>query len=620
MSDSIFDCSNNDISGCDVSGCDASHCEIETPCIDLAVIKNENIHVTKKTTDCQIYLEPIDIPWRDFHMLFFYNNGVFTPNACLVRNAPSYLLYISNSCQTLQPGVTNGCCGELSCPQKFNLFSILKREFSEIADNCWSTCTKIQYNKKISKIKTLFDMNLCHVECSLTLDELFDTMQDQGITIDAESGLPVCPTNPDNCDIIINITTQFTAVSSETPPTCKTVEIIWQYRVNFDPTLLPPNGHGPCSNWLCGDRYKLSYELSENNSICCMNPDGNWHDIAPMPEDRSQFGMVQINNKIYVIGGTTGGEIPNILDSVLIYDTLNNIWCTGISIPIPLKNMGCVSDYCGKIYLISGETYSIDSSNNIVYNLSSNCYVYDTVKCPPEWKQIESIIKPRSYFGCVHYKNYIYALGGTCEFEEDGTDNNNGSNYYRRSTNTIEKYNIVTNSWSTQQNIPLEYPEGDVGLYNFACATKNNNIYIIGGLISSTCNFGEVIYPPLKEVIKFYINCEGNIEYDSRNTITLYFAGHRAITLNNIIYISGGWKTDNDSSVPQDFFEISNSVFEYNVESSALIDINKDTLEPRANFGFININNCVYSIGGDNNNWNGFSNTIREGEVINITE
>ena len=97
-------------------------------------------------------------------------------------------------------------------------------------------------------------------------------------------------------------------------------------------------------------------------------------------------------------------------------------------------------------------------------------------------------------------------------------------------------------------------------------------------------------------------------------------AGHRAITLNNIIYISGGWKTDNDSSVPQDFFEISNSVFEYNVESSALIDINKDTLEPRANFGFININNCVYSIGGDNNNWNGFSNTIREGEVINITE
>ena len=523
MSDSIFDCSNNYISGCDISGCDASYCEIETPCIDLAVIKNENIHVTKKTTDCQIYLEPIDIPWRDFHMLFFYNNGVFTPNASLVRNAPSYLLYISNSCQTLQSGVTNGCCGELSCSQKFNLFSILKREFSEIADNCWSTCTKINYNKKISKIKTLFDMNLCHVECSLTLDELFDTMQDQGITIDAESGLPVCPTNPDNCDIIINITTQFTAVSSETPPTCKTVEIIWQYRVNFDPTLLPPNGHGPCSNWLCGDRYKLSYELSENNSICCMNPDGNWHDIAPMPEDRSQFGMVQINNKIYVIGGTTGGEIPNILDSVLIYDTLNNIWCTGISIPIPLKNMGCVSDYCGKIYLISGETYSIDSSNNIVYNLSSNCYVYDTVKCPPEWKKIESIIKPRSYFGCVHYKNYIYALGGTCEFEEDGTDNNNGSNYYRRSTNTIEKYNIVTNSWSTQQNIPLEYPEGDVGLYNFACATKNNNIYIIGGLISSTCNFGEVIYPPLKEVIKFYINCEGNIEYDSRNTITLYF-------------------------------------------------------------------------------------------------
>ena len=117
MSDSIFDCSNNYISGCDISGCDASYCEIETPCIDLAVIKNENIHVTKKTTDCQIYLEPIDIPWRDFHMLFFYNNGVFTPNASLVRNAPSYLLYISNSCQTLQSGVTNGCCGELSCSQ-----------------------------------------------------------------------------------------------------------------------------------------------------------------------------------------------------------------------------------------------------------------------------------------------------------------------------------------------------------------------------------------------------------------------------------------------------------------------------------------------------------------------
>lgn len=232
----IYDCSHNPLTP--VFDCSNNNC-----CeIDLALLNNENFTLAKKTSKCQIYLEPIDIPWCVFRMLFFYNNGVFTPNESLVRFDKTYLQYITNSCQHVQPNVAKGCCGHTSVAQQFNLFSILKREFSDIANNCWSTCTKINYNKKISKLKTLFDMNLCNIRCSLTLDELIDTMQDQGITINPTTG---CPESPANNNIIINITTQFTALEDtttdnyydcckETPPHCvqgKTVEIVWQYQI-----------------------------------------------------------------------------------------------------------------------------------------------------------------------------------------------------------------------------------------------------------------------------------------------------------------------------------------------------------------------------------------------------
>ena len=40
--------------------------------------------------------------------------------------------------------------------------------------HCWDVCSKIEFEKKIAKIKTLFDVDgLCNITCSLTLDELF---------------------------------------------------------------------------------------------------------------------------------------------------------------------------------------------------------------------------------------------------------------------------------------------------------------------------------------------------------------------------------------------------------------------------------------------------------------
>jgi hypothetical protein len=256
------------------SGCDICDKDI-TPCIDLANIAQGDISIRNETDVCRYYLEPIDIPYRDFHILFFYNNGVFTPNKCLVRNNVKYNCYIVNSCQCVKPAANE------VLPSRFNLYNILKCGFSDIA-SCWDTCTRINFNKKVSKINTLFDLDLiCNIDCSLTLDELFDTMQDQNICIDPTTGMPAPNDNGEYPVVPVQITTSFKAslvlddTTSETEGVSKTVEIVWQFDIDFDPNKPSPCGYCPTDGcgtatytWCPGDRYKLSYGEDGKNDCC----------------------------------------------------------------------------------------------------------------------------------------------------------------------------------------------------------------------------------------------------------------------------------------------------------------------------------------------------------------
>ena len=61
-----------------------------------------------------------------------------------------------------------------------------------------------------------------------------------------------------------------------------------------------------------------------------------------MNQARRYFGCSILNNKIYVIGGCLYEDKYS--DSVEVYDTENDVWSEGPSLPIPLAFFGCTSN------------------------------------------------------------------------------------------------------------------------------------------------------------------------------------------------------------------------------------------------------------------------------------
>ncbi len=77
----------------------------------------------------------------------------------------------------------------------------------------------------------------------------------------------------------------------------------------------------------------------------------SWETMAPMPTPRAWLVAEAVNGKIYAIGGSDGG--PDKLDTVEEYDPLTNTWAT--KAPMPSRRDDAVSGVVGgKIYVMGG--------------------------------------------------------------------------------------------------------------------------------------------------------------------------------------------------------------------------------------------------------------------------
>ena len=52
--------------------------------------------------------------------------------------------------------------------------------------------------------------------------------------------------------------------------------------------------------------------------------------MAPMTRARSDFACCRVGNKVYVVGGWTGG----VTSSVEVYDLDTNTWNDGVDLPV----------------------------------------------------------------------------------------------------------------------------------------------------------------------------------------------------------------------------------------------------------------------------------------------
>ena len=186
---------------------------------------------------------------------------------------------------------------------------------------------------------------------------------------------------------------------------------------------------------------------------------------APMPIATSEIAVVELDDKIYVIGGF----VPNgkgSLDTVQIYDTKTDTWTMGSSMPKPL-NHPAAATFDGKIYVVGGFEYSLPA---IGAWLGTNyLFIYDPTS--DTWIRGADMPTDRGALVADFLDGKLYAVGGKNVLSSGIM----GTIIFKMiSTPINEVYDPVTNSW--EQKAPMPTPRDHI-----ASAVVDEKMYVIGG-------------------------------------------------------------------------------------------------------------------------------------------
>ena len=130
-------------------------------------IQNKPIHV--------ITLNHIDISYNIFRNIFFPNNNVFSFNLRGAINNLGNLTLLSNNNQVIA-----------TTDVSFNIYENIISFYENYVGprNYWDSCSLGNFQKILSRQKTLFNSNnLCNIKCSITLNDFFNSIEQQGIDL-----------------------------------------------------------------------------------------------------------------------------------------------------------------------------------------------------------------------------------------------------------------------------------------------------------------------------------------------------------------------------------------------------------------------------------------------------
>jgi len=188
----------------------------------------------------------------------------------------------------------------------------------------------------------------------------------------------------------------------------------------------------------------------ETSTVQAYNPSTNtWATLANMPAGRyASDGAVAINGKLYVPGGwdNTTTFLPH--SNLFIYNPATNSWSSGASLPL-LSAGGVSAAIDGKLYVTTPD----DGYSGYYTFLNA----YDPVS--NTWSSLAAAPHPQSgaVGGVIDGK--LYVAGGT-----DGSD----------SAGYLDVYDSSTNTWTSKA--PLPY-----GVGSAAGGVLNGKLYVIGG-------------------------------------------------------------------------------------------------------------------------------------------
>ena len=199
----------------------------------------------------------------------------------------------------------------------------------------------------------------------------------------------------------------------------------------------------------------------------------SWKSLAPLPGKRGAAVAVEVDGKIYVIGGVTtveGSKDPfftffgpsRVLTTNDMYDPATNKWESRRPMAVA-RNHAFAGAVNGKIYVIGGRTghgFILSATNTDVveeYNPVADMWSAPKDRMPT----------PRSGGGWGTDGRRIYVAGGEVTTKE-----------LVGAFRGIEAYEPATNSWTTMPSMPMPR-------HGVAGAVIGNHFHLVSGMIQS---------------------------------------------------------------------------------------------------------------------------------------
>jgi len=205
--------------------------------VDVAVIQQDMNTITKPDA-YRIELSPVFCSYAGFQSMFYRDGQKFQPTKNLNKYLSSKDLLLNDK-RTIS--LYDADCGDcaLDLDGSFNLLQTLLITYEKdlgIASECWDTCSLMEFNSRISAIKSLTDITGdcgTGIKCSITLNEFFYQLHMQGLAIDASTNfLPLDPSG--NLGVYPGLVTAvITANFHSTTPGVKDVIVKWPFVINF---------------------------------------------------------------------------------------------------------------------------------------------------------------------------------------------------------------------------------------------------------------------------------------------------------------------------------------------------------------------------------------------------
>jgi N-acetylneuraminic acid mutarotase len=203
-----------------------------------------------------------------------------------------------------------------------------------------------------------------------------------------------------------------------------------------------------------------------------------WEVKKPMPTPRTQFEANVVNDRIYLIGGRTGGQYSTVTSNE-VYDPVSESWTTKTGMFYPVTEYA--STVIGsKIYVMGGQDEFNDPMTldaNQIYDTTTDSWSFGT--------PIPTAVKSAACVSSVTFPSKIFLIGGELATGGSGTNN-------------TQIYNPEKDSWSVGASMPT-------ARFGIAIATLDGAIYAIGGtegyiLPTEKANTENEMYTPTDEL------------------------------------------------------------------------------------------------------------------------